>query len=707
MSAQLVHGRDHAVVGLHGMLLDVTLRDETNAALRESELRLRVLHSLNEVTRDRHEPESMLRESLRVLGQHLGVTRCAFAIVEADGDTYTIPADYAVNCQSMVGRYSLHWFGEWVVDELSAGRTLVLRDTNALPPAAASAYEPLQIRASVCCSLLRQGQLRALMAVHQSTPRDWTAAEIALVQEVVERCWSAIEHNAAEARLREQEALLRMASQVAHFGAFRVDLTPRERWTLSTEAQAMLEAPADAELTREQLSALLPAESLEAVRSKWARGSTFDMELPIVTFKGSARWLRCVCQVERDVSGAPVRIHGALLDVNDRHKLEEQLRQAQKIEAIGQLAGGVAHDFNNLLSVILSYSEMVATEPGARGALADDIEEIRRAALRAGEVTQQLLAFSRRQVRQPRVIDLSENVRNMERLLRRLLSDDVPIALHTAAEPVTVFADPGQIEQIVLNLVINARDAMPSGGSVTVETARVQLDEARAEQYGIEPGEYGQLTVSDTGMGMSAETCARIFEPFFTTKDKSKGTGLGLSTVHGIVAQNGGHVSVHSELGRGSQFEVYLPQAHQPVERGTPSTPPPPSLSGQETVLVVDDDDPVRSLVCSVLRRHGYDVLEAQNGGEAFLICEQTKRPIHLLLTDVVMPRVSGPDLALRLGSMRPEMRVLYMSGYAENSIIHRGVVDRDLAFLPKPITPNALLLDVRRTLDGTSPPAS
>jgi CheY-like chemotaxis protein len=247
---------------------------------------------------------------------------------------------------------------------------------------------------------------------------------------------------------------------------------------------------------------------------------------------------------------------------------------------------------------------------------------------------------------------------------------------------------------------------MPNGGSVTIETTCVDLGEEQAAPYGIEPGAYGRLSVTDTGIGMSTATRARIFEPFFTTKDKSKGTGLGLSTLHGIVVQSGGHVSVTSELGRGSKFQIFLPLTDQPFEAEVTSAATPLSLCAGETVLVVDDDEQVRSLVCSILRRHGYDVIEAQNGGEAFLICEQTSRPIHLLLTDVVMPRVSGRELARRLTSMVPAMRVLYLSGYAEDSIVHRGVIESDVAFLPKPITPAALLRSVREVLDA-APPAS
>jgi two-component system, cell cycle sensor histidine kinase and response regulator CckA len=391
------------------------------------------------------------------------------------------------------------------------------------------------------------------------------------------------------------------------------------------------------------------------------------------------------------------------------HSAQEQLHQAQKVESVGNLAAGVAHHFNNMLSVILGRSDLILAELARADPLFAEIEQIRSAGQSAADLTRQLLAFSEQQFLQPRVVDLNQLVAGVEKMLRKLIGEHIELVCLPGTDLAPIHVDPVQIEQVIMNLAINARDAMPDGGQLTLATENVALDGTyAATKVGVTPGSYVVLSLNDTGVGMTPATRARLFEPYFTTKANERGTGLGLCTALGIVRQSRGAISVSSEVGRGTIFKVYLPRAEREGLAPQISAPARSSdFRGTETILLVEDDERVRGVVRTILRKQGYTVFEASNAGEGLLICEQRAGDIDLLLTDVVMPRMSGRKLAERVSAIRSEIRVLYMSGYTDDFVFRQGVLQRGMAFLQKPIRPDMLAQKVREVLDAGGPRAS
>jgi PAS domain S-box-containing protein len=518
--------------------------------------------------------------------------------------------------------------------------------------------------------------------------------------DLVEQTKTLEEHATA---LRRNEERTNYALGAARMGVWEIDIvTGRLTWS-GTMAPLFGLTPAEAPTTAEAYYARIHPDDRRLVEASVAHaaggGTEYDLEFRVLLPDGSLRWLAGRGGMLRDAAGTPVRLLGVSTDISGQKSLEAQLRQAQKIEAVGQLAAGVAHDFNNLLTVILGYSTFVATTLPAQDRRRAQMDQVIKAGQRAAALTSQLLAFSRKQVLQPTAVDLNALVADMRPMLGRLIGEQVDLVAILAPDLCAVRADRGQLEQVLMNLVINARDAMPSGGRLVVETANVELDGSFLKNVVIRPGAYVLLAVSDTGTGMDEATKQRLFEPFFTTKGPGHGTGLGLATVDGIVKQSGGYIWVYSEPGKGATFKVYLPRAasDEPVEQRAAARD---VVGGTETVLVVEDEEAVRLLMRAILETAGYRVFAAANPQEAEALFEQHVSLFDLLVTDVMMPGSSGPALFARLAPRRPELRVLYVSGYTDDTIAHQGQLDPGVAFLQKPFTAEGLSRRVRDVLD-------
>lgn len=685
---------------------DLGARVRAEAALHDREERLAMLLALNDALRVGANRTEFLTDAMRITGTHLGVTSCLFVELSGDNQEIQILASYSTVSPIVLGLHQNSPFGRALVAgfRLGAGAVVINDTVVDLGAEAHAGMSVLGISAFVGVPYIRVGgQLCAMVATMDKGPRSWTPSEVVLLREVLERCSARLESEAVEARLRRNEAMLRVAGKAALVGGWTVEVPSLEiAWT--DEVCAIHEVPAGTKLSLLEAFEHYAPEFRDSLREKFmacvSAGVAFDVEAQLITATKRKIWVRSVGLPGRDLAGAITQIQGALQNIDERHKLEDQLRQAQKMEAVGRLAGGVAHDFNNLLSVILSYTAFLLEDLPPGNPIRADIEEVHNAGQRATDLTRQLLTFSRQQVMRPIVLDLGLVLRGMERMLRRLVNEEIELTIVTAPLAGRVYADPSQVEQIIMNLAVNASDAMERGGRLALEVTVTTLDAAYAtEHHDVAPGRYVLLTVVDTGTGIDAATREHIFEPFFTTKEASKGTGLGLSTVFGIVSRSGGHITVSSEVGCGTTFRVYLPCTDK-LEQVIDVATPPTSNRGSETILVVEDDEQVRTMICTLLRRQGYTVLDAANGGEALLICEEFSARIHLLLTDVIMPRLGGRELAERLRLLQPEMRVIYVSGYTESAIMRHGVLDSGITFLHKPLAPRMMLGKVREVLD-------
>jgi PAS domain S-box-containing protein len=546
------------------------------------------------------------------------------------------------------------------------------------------------------------------LCVVDSEPRRWNLEGVGILEDLAASVMTEIElrtavrraHQKAEEAERERRDRIAVLDRMSE-GFLVLDRGLRVTH-LNRSAEALVGRSRDDVVGREIWEVIGRTEGSD-VALELRRAMEEECAVHFQTRSSRNRWIEAHAYPEADGLSVFIR------DITEQKAIEtalrareEELRQAQKMEALGRLAGGVAHDFNNLLTVIRGHVDLLVQGLDPESPLQDDVDEIRTAADRATALTRQLLSFSRRQTVQATTVDLNRIVAGMEKMLHRLIGEDIALVTSLDASLGKVNADPGHLEQVLMNLVVNARDAMPQGGTIRIETRNAELGEEHVRRYPyVQPGPYVLLAVTDTGAGMDEETRSKIFEPFFTTKEPGKGTGLGLSTVYAIVKQSGGYIWVSSELGAGTTFRIYLPRFEGEIEPAPAPAPKPSSSPGNETILLVEDEVSIRRLARRVLEKLGYTVLEATNGADALEVAGRYPGRIHLLVTDVVMPEMSGPRLAEVIAMARPGIQVLYTSGYTEHEIVHRGAAREGISFLEKPFTPEMLGRKVREVLDG------
>jgi two-component system, cell cycle sensor histidine kinase and response regulator CckA len=661
----VVTDNEGRAAGLRGVITDITERKRAEEQLRESEERYRV------VAETATDVIITIDENSNILFANGAVERVfGYAVSELLDKQLTM----------LMPEYLRHVHEAAIGNYVQTGRKHINWESVELP------------------GLHRSGRKIPLEISFGEFTRNGRRFFTGIARDITER--KRVEHELSKSEERYRDIV-----ENAHDIIYSHDL--QGNYTSINNAGVQISGYSREEALSMNLVQAVAPESLEKAREMIARklaGETVTAyELEIVAKNGH----HVAVEVNSKLvfqDGAPVGVQGIARDVTERKQLEEQFRQSQKMEGIGQLAGGIAHDFNNLLTAITGYSELSMKRLRAEDPLLSNLQEIKKAGDRAATLTRQLLAFSRKQVLQPKVLDLNAVVSDLEKMLRRLIGED--IELRTVLEPQvgSIKVDPGQIEQIIMNLAVNARDAMPQGGKLIIETKNIILDDEYARTHiAVTPGPFVMLAVSDSGTGIDPQTQSRMFEPFFTTKEVGKGTGLGLSTVYGIVKQSNGNIWVYSEVGVGTTFKIYLPRTDESLQVYKRESDPEEFLRGTETVLLAEDEDVVRKLACHVLRLYGYQVLEAADGNDALLICESHPAPIHLLITDVIMPAMSGRALASRVTELRPDMQVLYMSGYTDNAIVHHGVLDEGTNFIQKPFSTDVFAIRVREILNQRS----
>ncbi len=728
-----VREADGSIAGVLCIVNETTERVRAEQQLRENEARLAFLDSVGREMALLSDANAIMGIAARRLGEHLDAVSCSYSDVDPDGDGVTVRGEWtAPGARSVLGRYNLANFGPKVAHELRHGRPAIVRDVSAeLDRATAALFQSMDIAASASMPLVKDGMLTAMMSINHGAPHNWTPGELILFSEVAERSWAHIERVRAEERAREEAERARLATTAAAIGTW--DYIPSAdilRWDARCKELFGLPPDADVSYAGAFLAGLHPEDrgrAAEAVEKALTEGADYNIEFRTIGLRdGKERWLAATGS-RLQLDDQPLRFMGTVIDIShrkrveaelqalnatlerrvmeeveERSKAEERLRQAQKMEAVGQLTGGIAHDFNNMLAVIISGLSLMQRRL-AKGDT--DVGRFVDAALdgaqRAATLTQRLLAFSRQQPLSPKPIEVNRLVTGMSDLLMRTLGETIRVETVIGAGLWRTKVDPAQLESAILNLAVNARDAMPDGGTLTVETTNAYVDELYARDSGLTVGQYVLIAVTDTGLGMDEHTMNRAFDPFFTTKPVGKGTGLGLSQVYGFVRQSGGHVRIYSELGVGTTIKIYLPRMRgtMPEEREREADAAGRGVPG-ETVLVVEDDDRVRNLSSEVLRDLGYSVVEASGPHQALDIIKDGPCPT-LLFTDVVMPGMSGRQLVDEVRRLYPRVKVLYTTGYTRNAIVHNGVLDAGTHLLPKPFTVEALAAKVREILDN------